>query len=199
MKTRTLTVLLALLLVFAFSFGASAYAGTTFTDTNDAVAVRMCELGIVNGYPDGTFNGLKPVTAKEYVVALGRLGYGTLNGENWYQPYIDKLIKDEVLPAAMFEGEEIDQPIARQQSAVLLINMAKHLNVLPEVTDADFEKTKATVGDYDIICWRCQEKVVKALNLGYVALDKDVFHPDRSITRFEMVDMLNNLACAGSF
>lgn len=198
-KTITISLILVLALTLVFSLCVSVYADAVFTDTNDAVAVRMHQLGIVKGYPDGTFNGLKTVTAKEYVVALGRLAYGNLEGENWYQPYIDKLIEDEILPEAMFEGEEINYPILRQQVCVLAVNLASHLNALPEVTEEELNKTKATVQDYEIICWRCQEKVLKALTLGYVSLDTDVFHPERGITRFEMVDLFNNLAILASF
>ncbi|OEF99768.1 hypothetical protein BHF71_00915 [Vulcanibacillus modesticaldus] len=100
---KFVNALLAFVLVFALAMPAMAAAPSDVagTDYEDAVA-KLTALGVLNGYPDGTFRPANDITRAEFakiiVIATGKeaaadllkgtSAFSDIDGDEWYAGYV---------------------------------------------------------------------------------------------------------------
>lgn len=92
-----------------------------------------CELGIVKGFPDGTFKPEKPVTRAEYLVMLARM-YRVLGGPpaaspaslsiepSWMAEEVSS-VPDLISVLQAGQGESFDTDISRAEAATLIYGL----------------------------------------------------------------------------
>ena len=133
-------------------------ARASFSDVKEcrwyAVAVaKMEELGLLKGYPNGTFQPDRIITAAEFVAVVGRCsgeteGTGQTShwAAGWLQTGLDKgwYDWDEIPPT----GERFDQPIPRQIAVKILMKA-----LLPNER-GDYNTESAKISDFSQLSGR---------------------------------------------
>ncbi len=160
MKNKSLITLLVLVLLLSFSMGAFANS-TEFTDISghwaETAIENMAAEGIIQGYPDGTFQPNNNVTRAEFAVMLYQ---ATDNKDNpsvenpfvdvkasWYYDEVITLYEDGVIQGMTDNTFEPNTYITREQMIVLIQRAAEtygtfNLNIdetksLSDFTDSD--------------------------------------------------------------
>ena len=115
------------------------------------------DLGIVNGYPDGTFRGENTVNLVEALkMSLEAWGVPIPNypwvSDNWYDPYIDVAADTGVFRSIPLVP---DFPLTRGEAAELLVRLGQPL----EVVDPDFADEQLQV-----LTRQALQQAVKDLN-----------------------------------
>lgn len=192
MKNRAKKRMAALLLALALCVGAAPRARAAeslerFADLDRsawyAPGVRFClKNDLMNGYGNRIriFEPNKPMTRAQFVTILWRMAgepetglamqYNDVPEGQWYTEAVRWALAEDVMSgytAATFGPED---PITREQIAVLLWNYAKWLNgSVPKVTDAGYEN----YGDRSEVSPYAREAMEWACALGIVTGYRD--------------------------
>ena len=192
MKNRVGKRIGALLLTFALCVSAAPCARAaesleSFADLDRnawyAPGVRFClKKGLMNGYGNRirVFEPDKPMTRAQLVTILWRIAgepkaglamqYNDVPEGQWYTEAVRWALAEDVMSgytAATFAPED---PVTREQIAVLLWRYTKKLNgSVPKLTDADYEK----YGDRDEVSAYAREAMEWACTLGIVTGYRD--------------------------
>lgn len=183
------------------NFKATAvYTPGQFTDVSsqwfaDAVA-KVCELGLMKGSGDGTFQPEGDVTLAEAITMAVRLnsiyrglGDSFPTGTPWYQPYVKYALSNDIIDHDDFR--DFEAPATRAQMAYLFANALpdrelKKINKiasLPDVVDDD---------DHD----RYGEEIFTLYRAGVLTGSDSTgtFQPDAPISRAEAAAIIIRMA-----
>ncbi|MHB9146317.1 MAG: S-layer homology domain-containing protein [Symbiobacteriia bacterium] len=211
MKHRVLCVFLvffmAFLMVFGWQLPLLAAGSPTFSDMAGHWAQAEIEtaanLGIVNGYPDGTFKPDRPVSRAEVVkMAVTASGIAPITGvkprdfqdvvDHWVAQlgYIQAAQQNGIVQATDFPGSNFEPDrLASRQEVALIVNHALHRFV------ADISGT-SSVAFTDIAALPDSVRAAIAED-GTAGIFKGYpdgsFGPDRQITRAEAAAIFNRL------
>ena len=173
----------------------TAPAGASFSDVPSGAwyaqdVSAMTEAGALKGYPDGSFQPDRAITAAEFVAVTARLA-GLSQGQgqtgHWAAGYLQAALEagwydwDEIPPT----GEKFDQPIPRQLAVKVLMRA-----LLPGAR-GDYNTESAKISDFSALDGRYYESVLAAYAAGVVKGDPDgSFRPLGSLTRAEACAIL---------
>jgi hypothetical protein len=114
-----ITVALALLA------SAPIHAAGPFPDVGEGdwfcpYVLQARDLGILTGYPDGTFRPSRQVTYGEYLAMAmrGRASGGSFT--HWARPYYETAVSEDVIGEADFSARVLDDPIPRKDMALVM-------------------------------------------------------------------------------
>lgn len=195
MKTyqKRLTALsLCLVMLHSLCFTANAASReTAYTDTQTHWAReaidRWSEMGYVSGYPDGSFRPDAPVTAAELCAIVNRMTryqadytVASVPEKAWYRDDVSAMISHRMLAVT---SSSYEKPISREAAVFLL---AKAF-CLPNVGGGSFS-------DSSQIASYARNAIGEMNQRGYIDGYPDrTFRPKNSITRAEIVTILNNM------
>lgn len=199
MKKKFLIIML--LAVFLLCSHMSVYAATSFTDlTEDHWAYDYIEAlsqgGIINGYPDGTFQPEGTTTRAEFfkmmaITEADDEAVNSFSGKvfNWYDPYVEYIFGMKMAMIGT-DSSGMDNPITRKEATMIIANYAVYNGFL-ESFDYEtyksfdvFEDTKS-FGEYNkyLLNYACACGIIT----GY---EDGTFRPDQTMTRAEVATIL---------
>jgi hypothetical protein len=179
----------ALLAVPCVAFGADYSDLRAGHWAYDAVT-SVSGIGIVNGYPDGTFKPSGTVTYGEFIkMAFIAQGGEELaaNGGGWALPYYEA-----ASGAGLFASHEIAEyllssPIPREYMALILSN------ILGDVEVAEYDAVREKINDIE---WDAPHEydIVKVAACGLITGYPDgTFRPEGTLTRAEAAAVIHRL------
>jgi hypothetical protein len=203
---KKFTALCVLLLCAALLAGCSVYAEPVFTDVSGGVwyydtVMRARDLGLVGGYPDGSFRPGAQVSYAEFLkMAAGNSE--RLPGGHWASGIFADARSRGLFSAADFSASQLDAPIPRKHMALVSANLLREAEKVPAgshgeaVPQAGF----TDVGSAD----RYEYYVSICAAAGIIGGYPDgSFRPDKGLTRAEaaavcvrLYDALNGSAAA---
>lgn len=161
----------------------------------------MKELGIINGYPDGSFKPQETVSRVEfatmmvktlnlYVYDKAQSSFNDMGSSAWAIPYVEAakpyLTGYKTSTGISFKP---DAPSVREDMAVALVKALKK--------EADNQVDLASYADKDQVSSNLRDYVSAAINknimVGEVVEGKKYFYPQRSLTRAEAAQLLMNV------
>lgn len=176
---------LALCLLASLCPASAAFTDVTPGSWYEAAVNQAAQLGLLQGYPDGSFGPKKPITAAEFVTVTARCaGVGTQSptGPHWASGTLDHALQagwydyDELPPT----GEGYDQPIPRYLAAKVLMRA-----IFPDLR-GDYNENSAKMKDFSSLDGRYYEPVLAAYAAGLLTGDdRGNFNPQKSLTRAE--------------
>ena len=167
----------------------------TFADTANHWAKneidKFVELGIINGYHDGTFKPDNTITRAEFSVLIYKMlslspvyekQFADVNEGDWYYEYINAVVKAGIVNG--YDG--IFAPnasISRQDMAVMVYRMLESAKF-----DAEYSEFK----DHNSISNYAVDAVYTLQNMDVISGSDGYFAPKSNATRAEAVKILSN-------
>lgn len=167
----------------------SRYADVNESDWYTRNVVLLNEVGVINGYNDGTFKPNATLTRAQFIkMIVTALGYGELpNGDKyWASTFISKAYALGLLPEGNVSAESFDKEITRAEMSMITINA-----LAGEYFADDLDRYIEDIKDYDSIPRDQQIPVLKIYYKGIITGYPDgEFKPERSATRAEGATIL---------
>lgn len=192
MKVKTLIAAVILLLVLGCR---TVLAGSiSYTDVKDewfsTDVLSLSSLGVINGYPDGTFKPNGNVQVDEFIkMAVIACGYNQENGTRyWGSTYIEKakeigLVRDR-------DFDKYTRPIVRAEIARIAARAVKE-GKTAALNEAGF---KSSVKDYGQFPTSMKDFIIKAYSFGIIRGYPDgEFKWDKKASRAEAAAMVVRL------
>jgi len=197
---KLLSIILVFTLVFTLmSFGyAEAAASDRFTDVKSTHWAyfninELVELGVINGYSDGTFKPSKEIRVDEFikltVTVLGYFPEASITGY-WADPYIKKAKELKLIGPNEFSNYQ--RAIKREEMASIIVNAYTLNNTVSQGT----LKTviAKTLKDYSLINDNYKDAVLVAYQEGLIAgKENNNFDPRGYATRAEASTVIMRL------
>ncbi|MBN1623541.1 MAG: S-layer homology domain-containing protein [Clostridia bacterium] len=184
-----LVIFLALMsLIYQSPQAASIYNDVQQGDWYYEYIENLSSMGIINGFPDGTFRPDEPLQGDQFIkMIVTALGYNPVNGTNyWASSYID--IAREIGLLEKINENNLKKPLQRGQIACI---MSKALEIRGEDPAID------VCGLVDLFGYTPEEYIQDVLrihNAGIITGYMDeTFRYDTSITRAEACTVTNKL------
>ena len=174
-----------------------------FTDTKghwaEQTITALASTGYVSGMGDGSFAPDANMTRAEFirlVVSIFKLenipyqgDFKDVIGTEWYAEDVQTAFDIELISPALVIGSKLkpDEPITREDAAVIIYNAAELKGV-----EEKLEKTEFS--DYADISLYAAQKVMSAVNMGLISgFEDNTFRPKGTLTRAQGAMMLTNL------
>ena len=126
-RTVLLTAALVFLLTVPIS-AASLFSDVRQTDWFASYVETAHDLGIVSGYPDGSFKPSRRVSYGEFL-AMAMRGQGTSNTDvtpykaHWARPFYDAAAAQEIFSEAQVPSRVLDEPIPRRDMVLIMAGL----------------------------------------------------------------------------
>ena len=149
-------------------------------------AAKLFKKGIINGFPDGSFQPEKNITRAEFAkMAVSALGlqskgadlYSDVTSDSWYYAFVAAATEAKLING---DGNEFlpDRMITRQDAAAILARAIIYKKAtLPE--------SAAELSDLNDVADYARDAVKSLCGLGIVTGDEGAFRPLDSLTRAE--------------
>ncbi|MBR5642400.1 MAG: S-layer homology domain-containing protein [Firmicutes bacterium] len=124
--------LISLAAALILLFSVPVYAASPFTDVRQtdwfaSYVETARDLGIVSGYPDGSFRPSRQVTYGEFLaMAMRGKGKEDAAGTHWARKFYDAAIAAEVLDEADVSPRFLDEPIPRRDVALIMAGLLRN-------------------------------------------------------------------------
>lgn len=216
--------MILLVLTLSILISTSVHADTVkFSDTKghwaEANIEKLVDLGIINGYPDGTFKPNETITVAQFTkMVVAAIGFPNLKTEmihpyqHWSEEYMFKaqefdLINDNYSPyifsahRAEKKGLEIldgqfgkyyvEQPIDREQMATTIVNAYEYLYKETIPVNADYS---GGIKDFAYLLGGNERAILKSYEIGLIAgQGNGVFNSKGNATRAEAATVILRL------
>lgn len=147
---------------------------------------RLVEMGVVSGYPDGTFQPDGAVTRSEFAKMLsiafdiknqGVATFEDVPESEWYAQYVGQLSKAQIITG--YDGKfSPDDAISRQDAALMLYRVLDLFNIsLPEGTVRFRDQNSISSYALEAVGAMAANQLLKG--------DGNMFYPQNNITRGE--------------
>lgn len=190
---------IALLAGVIVALSANVFAAS-FVDTNGHWAeeniAKLTDIGVVNGYPDGTFRPEGTVTRGEFLklVIVASLPEGvdiedmpSSMPEHWAGQCLFVAETYRIIEPGDITKENIDEPITRREMAL----MVSKADVILKENSLN-QSTSVTYNDYDEMNQKELKYLSHAISEGYITGYPDnTFKPDRNMTRAEAATIIH--------
>ncbi len=161
----------------------SKFKDTSTHWAKDAVT-KLTHLGIIGGYPDGTFKPNQNIQVDEFIkLVVTAMGYNpSIGGGYWAEPFI-QIAKNEKL-IGNNEFSNFRRPITRQEMAKIITNATLSKEEAPEETFIAY--LRGQVKDYAKVADTYKQHVLTAYGMGLISGYTDgTFKPVNNATRAE--------------
>ena len=198
LKQKVISTVLALTLSFVSMSTTAINANTNLTDIKghwaESTIKNFVSKGYVGGYSDGTFKPNNSITRAEFVAILNNyFGLTKSSGKvfndtktHWAKASIDIAVTNGVCSGATSTEFKPNDPITREQVAVMLSNYKK-------LTDNNHEEIYK-FSDKNQISAYAKDSVEGVVERGYMGGYSDsTFKPKSKITRAEAVSTLSRV------
>ena len=205
-KTIVLTALMAALLVTGASAAETVKSFSDVPETHWAhsAIMTMVRGGLFNGTTPpvdgvGTFEPDAPMTRAQFVTVLTRLLYAeritdAVNPGSWWQANYETALNAGLLYPEELEGGALDQPMQRQEAAMVLVRAAMAKGFPTRLARVEAIADYATVGasyqEYVRICF--------ALGILQGVDAQGSFQPEGTLTRAQAATVIFRLVDGAS-
>ncbi len=153
---------------------------------------QATNIGVMDGYPDGTFRPNEPVKRSEFIKMLIGLAtnrsfdFESVNTQysEWYGPYVTIAEMQGVISKNQYSEDDLQQPITRLETILMLAKTQILMKGIPQnqlgklvYTDID----DLTQEEKDLVLHAAQYDLLEGMKDGSVTLLK----PDSNLTRGE--------------
>lgn len=197
----TLTLLASIMLV---SYAAEyKYPDLTWTETiNGRVVTKVhsaareitqaTNIGIMEGYPDGTFKPNDSIKRSEFIkILIGLATNRTFDFNNidsnypgWYGPYLTIAEMQGIIDKNEYTVEELDKPITRIEMILMLAKTQIYMKGIPQIqvgkisyTDIDY----LTQDEKDLVLHAAHYDLLEGMKDG----SEKLLEPNKNLTRGE--------------
>lgn len=194
MKKKSLLLFLCMFVVMSTSVFAVSFSDLTSEHWAYEYITVLSDDGVINGYPDGTFNPEGTISRGEFlklVIAASIPKYVDINGapdgiDHWAGKYLSAAEIYRVVSPGALNNENIDEPITRMEMALMIakadVNMRfKSLNSEKDITFNDYDDMNEMEIRY------LTHAVSSGLIKGYT---DNTFKPRENMTRAEAATMI---------
>lgn len=147
---------------------------------------RLVEMGVISGYPDGTFQPDGAVTRSEFAKMLsiafdiknqGVAAFEDVPQGEWYAQYVGQLSKAQIITG--YDGKfSPDDAVSRQDAALMLYRVLDLFNIsLPEGTVQFRDQSSISSYALEAVGTMAANQLLKG--------DGNMFYPQNNITRGE--------------
>ncbi|MEZ0537129.1 S-layer homology domain-containing protein [Caldicellulosiruptoraceae bacterium PP1] len=164
-------------------------------DSNQEDIFTLIQLGIITGDAQNNINLDSNIKRSELAALIARaynLSPITFQGyfkdvepNAWYRGYVEALKNASILDGYNGNFKPNDN-ITKEQLAKIIVQMAKHLNI-------DLDKSDATINDIDKVSNWAKEYVKLAVSEGLIKLSDNNINPTSYATRYEVFNAIYNL------
>ncbi len=197
---KTMAMLLALAMVFT-AFGAVTVSAASFSDTQghwaESVIDKWSGAGVVNGYSDGTFRPDSNITRAELAKVISTAGKFTAEADvnfsdvadgDWYVSDLKKCVAQGVIGGYEDNTFRPDNEVTREEAAAMF-QRAYKVNSHGLITFADSDQISA---------W-ATTAISAMVGTGIInGYEDNTFRPAASITRAEVVKILDGISSVGT-
>lgn len=193
---RFIYAVVILWLTTAFTYGVQSGEAKDISNQDwfYSDVMDLIDLGIIRGYPDGTFRPNNTIQRDEFItIIIKSLGYDVSNHqEYWAYHYLEKAEELEMIDLGEDEIANLKkyytQAISRVEMAVIVSK------TLEEQLDEDYKKYRLLINDYPDIDPSEQDAVAKVYSLGIITGYPDgKFQPNLPAKRSEASTILMRL------
>ncbi len=197
-KLRFMTVLLVFALALCIS--AAAYSDVPESAWYAGYVNTLSELGVINGYPDGSFCAGETVTTGQFIkmlAVIAELVPVTNAGTHWASPNWCALYDANCLTGVDIPNtaQALDRAVTRYEMAQLSYNVL--LRALGEIDDR-VSSPETAITDYasipEIYCSAVTQVYAKGVITGY---GDGSFMGERTLTRAEAATVIYRIGFAG--
>lgn len=196
MKRKTISLLLVFALLLCGI--ASAYSDVPENEWYVGYITTLSELGVINGFDDGSFRPAETVTVGQFMkmlAVIAELVPVTVSGSHWASPHWCALYDANCLEglALANTGAVLDSPINRYDMAGLTANV---LSALGE-NDVEVALPGSAITDYDSIPQNRREAVVQVYAKGVITGYADgSFLGEKTLSRAEAAAVIYRVGFA---
>lgn len=206
LKTLLLTAVMAVLLATAASAAGPVKSFSDVPETHWAhsAIMPMVQGGLFNGTTEpvdgvGTFEPDAPMTRAQFVTVLTRLLYAqriapAVNEGKWWQANYETALATGLLKAEELDGGALDQPMQRQEAAMVLVRAAQAKGFPQRLAAVE------AIADYESVAEGYREYVRICFALGILqGVDaQGSFQPEGTLTRAQAATVIFRLVDGGS-
>ncbi len=146
---------------------------------------EMVSLGIVDGYPDGTFKPQGPLTADAFIkMLIIGMGYQPKSTDStyWADGYIQKAEELKIVDKTFINDYRYN--LTREQASKIIVNALSLNETRPSSTYNEY--IKAAIKDYHLIADKYKQDTIDSYNFGIMQGNPDKkVNPKSTITRAE--------------
>ncbi len=150
---------------------------------------KLLGMGVINGYPDGTFKPDGNINADEFIKMIVTLkGFKLDNGTSyWADPFISKAKELGLVQDGEFSTYE--RPVTRQEMARIIVR------ALNETYPANYQAYKNNLKDFNSIPSNYADFILKAYSKGIITGYEDgTFKGSNNATRAEAATIIVRMA-----
>ena len=178
------------------------FAASKFSDLPETHWARnnvesLADLGIINGYPDGTFKPSGTVTIAQFVkmtiVAMNVSVRDKVDGEAWYVPYIERANELVLLPSEFNALTDYDGYIQRDSMSTISIRALAILDGEIDMLSTEEEIYNA-IADKESISDEYKQDITLAYGCGLITgYPNGNYLPDGVLSRAEASVVINRI------
>lgn len=152
---------------------------------------KLTKLGMIHGYPDGTFKPEDTMTRSEYIKMVITLATNRTfefsnmptKIENWSKAYVAVAEMQKVVGDGIYNDTNLEEPITRIEMACILANIQIKMKDVPQNRQGQLQYT-----DIDGLTEEEKELLLHAARYRLLSedmLESTTFEPNKNITRAE--------------
>ena len=200
-QSKKLLLLLCFVIIIT---GMPVIATVTFSDIEGHWAKpyidTLSPIGVVNGYPDGTFAPEGKIKRMEFIAivvnALKADKRTTSANEYWGTPFAESALALKLIQESEYGGltqTHLEMPITREEMASIITNA--FLLSSPKPSAADLEKASLSLTDIHLVSPEYKEQALTAIALGIITgyPEDQTFRPKNNSTRAESTAVSHKL------
>ena len=187
----------------------SVLAAVPFTDVNEShwayeYIDKMQILGVINGYPDGTFKPDDKVKTSEYMKMASMITWPKFNyqaptdGSHWSIPYLKSLPYTTTVYGVYYDDARLEKVLTRGEAAILLSNGYQFYRIIHEKPITIDNDEAKYISKYSDIDENTDPKLRTALSICTQfelinGFEDSTFRPDESLTRAQVAKLMYGL------
>ncbi len=154
--------------------------------------IQATNIGVMEGYPDGTFMPDEPIIRCEFIKMLMSLAtnknfdFGSMDSQykDWYGPYVTLAEMQGIIDKNGYTIEELQEPITRIEMILMLAKTQIHMKGIPQTQIGTLKYTdlnKLTQDEKDLVLHAADYDLLEGMKDG----TETMLYPNKYLTRGE--------------
>ncbi|HAS74393.1 MAG TPA: hypothetical protein DCS67_09640 [Clostridiales bacterium UBA8960] len=178
---------------FAAAFGdVNGHWAETYIDT-------IKPLGVISGYPDGTFRPDRTITRAEFISitvnSLGSVPRNPISGEFWAMPHVELALQLNLIKSNEYGGltqTRLNMPISREEMASIVVNAFYSTGAT--LNADELAAASRTLSDLSRVSSVYYDQAVAAVALNIITgYDDNTFRPTNNASRAQAAAVSHKL------
>ena len=154
--------------------------------------IQATNIGVMQGYPDGTFKPDEPIIRCEFIKMLVSLAtnknfdFGSIDSPygDWYGSYVTLAEMQGIIDKNEYTVEELQEPITRIETILMLAKTQIYMKGIPQTQIGTLKYTdlnKLTQDEKDLVLHAADYDLLEGMKDG----TETKLYPDKHLTRGE--------------